>query len=649
MALTPDMIRLLWIGGETPAEMHDGAAEGMQLVNKWVEDLQTALELIVTESWTATMVDYDVLTRLRCQDLRRLSDATSAGQLILRIPEATPLSIVTPWINAAPGLLVVVEPADPGIWQALLHQVVTGTEEAEETAARPRHPSDVWMRLELGRLTQLATTDQLTGLLRREELNRNAITEIQRARRTGQPLVCIMGDIDHFKRINDLFGHEAGDRALRHVSALLGRDRRSYDLVGRWGGEEFMLIMPGPSLAEGCQIAERLRRAIENFQWSTQSLPTLTMSFGVAELQEGALEDLAALSAAADAALYEAKRRGRNQVRSTRDVHAPAEEAAETGEEKCERLLIVDDAPIYLEELTRLLGSRYHVDSSSSPMEALLWVQDHDYDLVISDQNMPGMQGHELLARVKALQPQTVRILMTSHADMVSAIHAINEGEVYRYILKPWRDEDLMLTVYQALEHRMMVQRLRNSDRDTVKALAGAIELKDRHTKGHYYRVAEISLQIGTWLGYGENRLGMLEYGAWLHDVGKIGIPDGILSKRNITRTEERVMQEHPILGARLTASIDHLAPIAPFIRHHHERWDGLGYPDGLAGEKIPEEARIIAIANTYDGMVMPRGDAPGLTPQQAKEKIGEARGTIFDPRLVDVFLGMAQGAPAKC
>ena len=598
-----------------------------------------ALERLSLEKWDVVVVDQTCLSKSPLRDLQVLSEAGRGAEIILLAGLETPLASACEWLNGIERLRLLPKPLDLPALRGLLERLATWRQKLVERGEHA-NPEAQDLNVELARLSIQAMFDQLTCLLRREEMVVRGAEELSRSRRTGQRLLCIMCDIDHFKRVNDVFGHQTGDRTLQRVASLLNEGSRPYDLAGRMGGEEFMLLIPGPSIEEGERIAERLRIAIQDFPWHEESLPNITLSFGVAELLAGHFGDLESLSSAADAALYQAKRQGRNRVclmtLTPEDTHP--EELEET-EDMRPRLLLVDDTPLYLNELAKLLANRYQVEPTTSPMEALAWAEKRHFDLVITDQNMPGMYGHELLARIKCLQPHCMRIVMTSHAELSSAIQAINEGEVYRYIIKPWHDEDLLLIVYQALEYRSMVNRLQNSDRETIKALAGTIELKDRSTQGHYHRVAELSLLMAGTLEYSRDRLQRLEYAAWLHDIGKIGIPDRILKKSHLRNaSEEKMIREHPHQGALLVSAVEHLMPIAPFIRHHHERYDGHGYPDGLAGKAIPEESRIIAIANAYDGMLTPRHDRPVLVPEAALEQIKVAKETLFDPALVEIF-----------
>lgn len=645
---TVQIVRVLWVGASAPDPSQSEktfSTDQMDVCSERIEDLSDALACMEKEKWDATIVDQADLPEPPLACLQRLAASGGSGEIILLLDPETPLSVVAGWVDGTRRLRLLLKPFLPSALLALFNQMITWrTEVAGQQEAEP----SAWINMELARLTKQATVDQLTGLLRREELIRRSEEEFNRACRTGQHLICILADIDHFKRVNDLHGHQMGDLTLKRVASLLNMGRRGYDLVGRMGGEEFMMIMPGPTLEVGRAIAERMRIRLQDHPWDQESLPGVTISLGVAELQAGDFHDFIALSRAADVALYEAKHHGRNQVRVLQ-----SEKSAEMllGKRNDERpsLLLVDDALIYLNELSALLGSRYQVEATTSPQEALARAGQHAFDMVLTDENMPDMKGHELLAAIKTLQPDCVRIIMTSHGELSSAIQAINEAAVNHYVLKPWHDEDLILLVHQALESRALVRRLHEADHDMVKDLADMIELKDRSTQGHYHRVAEFCLLIGKRLKYSPERLRMLEYAAWLHDIGKIGIPDEILKKQSpLSSQEEKILREHALIGSSLIGEVEHLRPIAPHIRHHHERFDGHGYPEGLIGPAIPEESRIVAIANAYDGLLTPRRGRSALLPKAAMSQILLGKGSLFDPLLADIFAEACQARSAS-
>lgn len=635
----PQKLRILLVGTTLVPELADfdhAALPDIELALERAPDLPAALEHIKNEKSDAILIEQSSLPAPQAEWLDRLCESNGGADVIVLADRELPLATVSDWLNRVRHVRLLLKPLDPSALVSLLRRL--GAWRTAPADARKKEDQN-WLNVELATLTIQAMFDSLTGLLRREEMVQRGSEELNRSQRTSQHLCCIMCDIDHFKRVNDTFGHHAGDRTLQRVASLLTTGNRPYDLVGRMGGEEFMLIIPGPTLEEGQRIAERIRLTIQDYPWADENLPPVTLSFGVAELLLGPFNDFLALSRAADAALYDAKNHGRNQVCLMDTGPHPDPQPEPEGDDSRPRLLIVDDTVVYLRQLIKLLGKRYQVESTTDPREALAWVEQRPFDMVLADQNMPEMKGHELLIKVKSLQPACARLIMTSHGELSSALQAINEAEVYRYILKSWSDEDLLLTIYQALESRAMAERLREADRETVKTLADAIELRDRSTQGHYHRVAEYAQLIGRELHYSKKRLQTLEYAAWLHDVGKVGIPDAILKKKDsLTPQEEKILREHTLVGASLIAGIEHLAPMASIIHHHHERFDGHGYPDGLAGHAIPEEARIIAIANAYDGLMTPHRGRPALSPNAARNEILQGKGSHFDPLLVVIF-----------
>lgn len=216
-------------------------------------------------------------------------------------------------------------------------------------------------------------------------------------------------------------------------------------------------------------------------------------------------------------------------------------------------------------------------------------------------------------------------------------------------------DEDMVLfeaiaeQAAVAMENAKLYSQLENLFISSIRAIVNAIEEKDEYTKGHTERVTEYSLLIGKKLGLSNDELKNLELCALLHDVGKIGIPDSILRKPGkLTKEEYLVIQSHPVRGVRILEPIENITPILPGIKHHHERYDGRGYPDGLDGLNIPLYARIIAVADAFDAMTSDRPYRKGLSIEIAKKEIEENKGTQFDPKCADVFLEELYKNPEK-
>ena len=190
---------------------------------------------------------------------------------------------------------------------------------------------------------------------------------------------------------------------------------------------------------------------------------------------------------------------------------------------------------------------------------------------------------------------------------------------------------------------------MRQNYLDTVKALVQALEAKDSYTSGHSERVADLAVAMAEELGMAEDKQEFVKYAGILHDVGKIGVDEGILNKRvPLLDSEWAAIREHPVIGENIIKKINFLFNISTAVRHHHERYDGTGYPDGLKGKDIPLEARIIAIADTYDAMTSDRSYRKGKTPREAVQELRRVAGTQLDPELVHVFLKILEGQPSQ-
>jgi response regulator RpfG family c-di-GMP phosphodiesterase len=209
------------------------------------------------------------------------------------------------------------------------------------------------------------------------------------------------------------------------------------------------------------------------------------------------------------------------------------------------------------------------------------------------------------------------------------------------YLVKPVTKRELMTTISSRLtrSQELLLAQLQQAYESTLIMLANAIELRDHYTRGHVERVRDYTLGIAKKMGLTDNRLSQLQYGSILHDIGKIHILESVLSKPGpLDGTEWDEMKKHPIVGMEMVKNIPFLAPAIPIILHHHERWDGLGYPYGLAGEEIPLVARIVAVADSLDAMVTSRTYRVALTPDEAHDEISRCSGTHFDPAVVSAF-----------
>lgn len=362
------------------------------------------------------------------------------------------------------------------------------------------------------RLEAIATTDPLTGLPNHRALVDLINKEIERVDRYGRSCALLFLDLDHFKALNDGRGHVAGDAALSELGSVAKGCLRGMDTLGRWGGEEFVVLLPETDAEAALEMAERLRAAVAAHSFLPGGGLYLTCSMGVAAYPAHA-SDRSALVEAADRAMYAAKKLGRNQVRSVAD---PIVKTLEAGK---------DD-------------SREEV----------------------------ALQG-------------------------------------------------------------------------TVEALAVLVEARDAFTGEHTKVVEEFAKKIAGEMGLEASEVRLIGMVGKLHDIGKVAIPDTILQKPGALSEEEwALMHKHPLIGSDVVSRVPTLRMTAPGIRGHHERWDGTGYPDGLAGEKIPLAARIVSVADCFSAMTTDRPYRAARSQAGALEELRRAAGTHFDPTVVNAM-----------
>lgn len=317
------------------------------------------------------------------------------------------------------------------------------------------------------------------------------------------------------------------------------------------------------------------------------------------------------------------------------------------------KILIVDDEPANLRVLERIFRHSYNVITAASGVEALGLLEQQDFALIVTDQRMPGMTGIELLKRTANLRPHMVRIILTGYTDVEALVDAINCGQVYKYISKPWVNDDLKLTVERAIEHyetnkarheltltnQRLVSRMKEMTRNFVRSIADALEAKDEYILGHARRVSGYAAVIGGRMGLDEGALEQLSLASFLHDIGYIGTPDYIISKPGPLTDEERaIMRLHPKRGARILSGIADMEEVAVAVLHHHEHFDGTGYPNFLRGEQIPLMSRIIHVADAYDAMTSPRPFRETYLHDAALAQLEKGAGKQFDPEVISAF-----------
>ncbi len=307
------------------------------------------------------------------------------------------------------------------------------------------------------------------------------------------------------------------------------------------------------------------------------------------------------------------------------------------------KILFLDDDKNILRTVSRVFAaSGMEVTTTDNPQDALGMLASDEVAVVVSDNRMPVMKGTEFLARVRSISPDTVRIMLTGYADFDSAIDAINRGGVYKFLMKPWNNAELVGVVREGLERYRLVRTMRTSDEPALLSLAHAIELKDPYTRGHCDSVAGYAQSIAHAMSLPGDTLVQIKYGCWLHDCGKIGVPEAILNKPGaLTDEEYEIVKKHPVWGAELArqARLSHV--VIDIIESHHERFDGTGYPNGLKGDSIPLPARIAGVADVFDALTSDRSYRRRHSHVDAVGIIYSMKGTFFDPEVVEVFLNL--------
>jgi response regulator RpfG family c-di-GMP phosphodiesterase len=331
------------------------------------------------------------------------------------------------------------------------------------------------------------------------------------------------------------------------------------------------------------------------------------------------------------------------------------------------KLLVVDDEPMIRDLLCAYLEDNGFVcESSGSVDEALGTLAGGDIDLVISDLHMPGRTGLELLQAIGIKHPKTAFLMATAAPDTKTAVQAMRQGAA-DFLVKPLDLKQVLITVRQALDRRRQIeaaetrqremeqllaertqqlgfalQQAQKASAETLQALAMALDVRARDVAGHSLRVSRYGVEIAARMGYSAEELAHIEHASYLHDIGKLGIPDAILNKPAALSPEEReIMRTHVQIGFDLVNQVQSLATAAELVLTHQERFDGSGYPRGLAGDAIPRDARIFAVADALDAMTSDRPYRRAMSWNEARTEIITQSGRQFDPTVVEAFLSI--------
>jgi diguanylate cyclase (GGDEF)-like protein len=394
-------------------------------------------------------------------------------------------------------------------------------------------------------LEHLAITDSLTEINNRRGFFKIVTQEMDHLIPLGQNIAVLMVDIDLFKRVNDYFGHTTGDLVIRKIAEECRVRLRDNDIIGRYGGEEFVIFLPGSDLEAARSVADRLRHQIAQLRIETErGALSVTVSIGVAHYFDGLTLDT--LLQHADEALYRAKGQGRNRVEIWQPKGLPVIPAGD-------------------------YQSRYFIPKA-----------------------------------LETCKP-----------------NSLNQSG----ILKSWKEEK------NTPDHEKLFDEM-------INGWVRLLELKDKETEGHATRVAQMTMQLAREVGVDGYELKNVYYGALLHDIGKIGIPDEILFKPSkLTDNEWKVMRKHPDYAYQILSPIADLSSILSIPLCHHEKWDGSGYPRGIKRKEIPIEARLFAMVDVWDALSSDRVYRPAWEEEQICRYFLDQSGIHFDPDLVPIFL----------
>ncbi len=389
-------------------------------------------------------------------------------------------------------------------------------------------------RYQQARLTSL--TDALTGVGSRKLLEEKLVEECDRARRYKRSFSVALIDLDHFKMINDALGHVTGDEAIRKLAECVKREKRGPDVLARYGGDEFVLLLPETKAPDAAVLLERVRARVREIRFD-QGMG-LSISCGIAEYMLDADEAPGDVMRRADVALYEAKNAGRNCVK------------------------------LWCEEMARLLNAS---------------------DIEIE-------RVKRLQRRIMGLSEKAERVFMES-----------------------------------------------------IWSLVQALEAKDTYARKHSENVTAYSVGIARTMELGPKYVDLIRRSAMIHDIGKIGIPDAVLFKPDhLTGHERRVIEQHPLIAVRILEKMSFLETEIAIVRHHHEKWNGQGYPDGLSRTAIPLGARIIAVADTFDALTSNRSYHASRPIDETLAMLKDSSGYEFDPTVVIAMVAWIDSV-AKC
>ncbi len=520
--------------------------------------------------------------------------------------------------------------------------MIENTPKAEPMENDSQRGSDV-----LERLRKLAFEDPMTGLLNRRGFDAALRQVWAEAQDESAPMGLLMIDIDHFKSVNDSYGHAVGDQVLKECTDLIRKCVHGPDIVCRYyGGDELVVILPESGGKTTRQVAELMLDSFrqQRICQSTHDIQ-MTVSIGVCNMTAKPGHSADRFLILADRALYRAKQTGRDRVCYAEDTDMPLDldesesvSMAPPGEAAPQRVvLVVDDDPTLCTLFQRMLTSE-------------------KFDVLVAD------SSESAIALVQE-ECGMIDVVITGQASLDNAVTSLRSG-AYDFLEKPVSSTQLIAVLERAIKYRRLVlenkryqlhledmvreknaalsralEQVSDSYQFTLEAMADMLDAREQKTGEHSKRVARMSRVLAREIGASPPEVETIETGALLHDIGKVAIPDSILLKPEaLTADEGQIMRDHPHLGYNIIKAGPGLEGASEIVLHHQERFDGKGYPRGQCGDDICLGARIFAVVDTYDAIRSGRPYSSARSTQEAMDEIQKNKGTQFDPVVVDAL-----------